>query len=360
MKRLSVFIGILFCSNLVQSQITFTQNDYPTPGLTIEYYQGWSDSLDLGAAGASQLFDFSKALSNLEDTIEYSFIAPSSTPYASSHPDATVAFLGDTEKDSATNKTVFKLWRFIEISTISSKTVGVTLEVDTAYMFSQAPPSTLTPYHSALTPAEEYVGSTWTFNSTLGTNSSWSVIAGSLKHSESTQRNIFIDAWGTFKNPWQSFDAMRFRVTEYVTGTDSINGQLDDVWIDTNHYLEYWVNGLGHYIARVYTASDFQTVWRFEMANKRNPIGIEQPKSAVEFNLYPVPAHQTLYFTGSFEGLVEYSINDVNGRLVSSGTVNCETGAVHQIELSNIEQGFYFLNLRSEGAVLGTKKFVIE
>ena len=360
MKCLSVFVSCLFFAGFVHSQITFSSKDYPQPGLTIQYYEGRSDSVDLGAVGANKLFDFSRALTNLEDTAELSFVAPSSTPYASQHPGATVAFIEHTEKDSATNKTVLEIWRFVEVSSNASKKIGVTIKVDTAYMFSQAAPTSMEAFHGANSPAEEYVGMNWTFNSISSTTSSWHVTAGPLKHTEITYRDIFIDSWGTFKNPWRSFDAIRFRISETISYSDSVNGNLDDMWVDTNNYFEYWVNGLGHYMARAYTNSDFTNLKYFEMANQRGPVGIEPEVSTVEFNLYPVPAKEILFMEASFDGIVEYSIKDVRGRIVRGGEMTLESGRANQITLNNMDRGFYFLDVRSNGVILGSKKFVIE
>ena len=360
MKQLSIIIGFLFCTGIVQSQITFTSSDFPAPGTSIEYYDCWSDSIDMGMVGSNQVFDFSKALQETYGTFDISFVDPSSTPFASNHPDATAAFISDTELDSATQKVVLEFWQFVEVSSSACTYVGLTVNLDTGNMFNQSPPTSLTPFHSLYVPNMEYMGTNWKYQNTKMVNSSWSVTAGPLKHDETISRNAEIDAWGVFKNPWSSFDALRFRVEEYTSGIDSVNGQVDDIWADTSYYFEYWVNGLGHYIARAHTDASFTSFWGIELANQRVPVGLESQYNAVEFEIYPVPASNEIYIEANIHGIIEHSINDVNGRIIDKGVINSLIGGGNQIDLKGIDHGFYILDLKLQSGAIGRKKFIVE
>jgi len=359
MKAVSTFLGI-FITGLLYGQITFTQSDFPKPGIIINYLEGWSDSVDMGAAGANQIFDFTKVLSAVEDTFELEFEDPSSTPYAANHPNATVAFLSEIEEDSITGQIVLELWDFIQVTSTESKYVGITANIDTGYLFSQSAPTSMIAVHSNYAPSFENIGTNWTFNKKLTTNSNWSVNLGVLKHDENIVQNIDIDAWGTFKNPWRSFNAIRFKVEEYNSGTDTINGQQDDAWVDTSYYFEYWVNGLGNYIARVYTDSTYTDIYDFEIADQKNPVGIEKIHAETWVSVYPQPGKDILYVKMDFTGNVNFEINDLNGREVLNGRFSARNGNQHEVDVRELKKGMYILNLYSEGKVLARKKIMIE
>jgi hypothetical protein len=360
MKSLFTFLVVLLSASLLKAQIIFDSGDFPKPGQTITYLQGWSDSLDMGTADSNQLFDFSKMLANIEDTMLIEFVNPTSTPYGSMHPNATVAYMEEVEKDSATDATVVEFWQYIQTATGASKYAGITVNVDTAYMFSSAPPSGMTPFHSDYSPVVEYLGSSWTYQSTKQTTTEWVVNANSLTHYEITYRDIYVDAWGVFKNPWNEFDAIRFKVYEIQTYIDTINGQLDNISMDTSHYFEYWVKGLGHYMARVYTSDDYTQVHYFLAAALQNPIGIEQSDAISEdLVVFPNPADNLIYVKTSHEGEMSYMLYGVNGAKILEGYFNRDKALYDGINVRTLEPGMYILEIRSESGILGQRKVLV-
>ena len=360
MKSSITFIGLLLTGYVLQAQITFSQGDFPEPGIAIEYYEGWSDSVDMGSAGPTQIFDFSKIFFGMQDTFEIEFMDPSATPFGSSHPNATVAFLDEVDADSATGKTVYEGWEYIRVTTDNSYYDGKTFNVDTANMFSQKPPTSMVPFHSDYDPIMEFVGSTWSYQSVKMGTTYTSVAVGNLRHDEIMERNVEIDAWGIFKNPWHNYEALRFKVEEFEEGIDSLNGQQTDNWTDTSYYYEYWVKGLGYYIARAHTDPTYTYLWQYEVANVRNPIGIQESSHKQKFNLYPVPARDVLNIESMVTDPLEYEIRNLQGSLVMYGSLPSGTDGIHQLKISGMKSGMYILDLKSGNQVIGKEKFIVK
>ena len=82
-------------------------------------------------------------------------------------------------------------------------------------------------------------------------------------------------------------------------------------------------------------------------------LGISQVQS-LEFTLAPNPAFNQIQVRGLAEDIQGYSISDVSGRIVSE--VENEFLGQFEINISNLTEGCYFLNLRTEKGH-GTNRF---
>ena len=83
-------------------------------------------------------------------------------------------------------------------------------------------------------------------------------------------------------------------------------------------------------------------------------LGITQNQT-IEFNLSPNPADGHIQITGLNNEILSYTISDVSGRRVSE--VEKRFWGQSEINVSNLTEGCYFLNLRTEQGQ-GTKRFV--
>jgi hypothetical protein len=359
MRYLYIVIAIL-SSSIAQGQIVFDQDDYPRPGISLKYYQGWSDSINFSADGPNKTFDFSNIIMGIEDTVQYVFMDPSNTGFGSHHPNATVAYKSETQRDSATGDVVLEFWQFIEVSSFESKYTGITARLDTGVLFSNNPPTGLVEVHTSYDTAMQYLSRDWQYGAFVPRDGFWRATIGPLVHGEHTEREVHVDCWGTFKNPWNEFNAMRFEVTEYISMYDSVNGQLDDASIDSNYYYEYWVEGLGHYIARAYTDQTHSNLWLFEIADQRNPVGIaESSTNESDFSIYPNPTSDILYLNYSGNA-THYQIFDIEGRMLMQSKLPSGDLQGYSIDVSALEAGTYAFVLMESGRINRVFKVLIE
>ena len=72
----------------------------------------------------------------------------------------------------------------------------------------------------------------------------------------------------------------------------------------------------------------------------------------VNFSVYPVPANDqiNIQFGDNLKGIIRLTITDVTGRIIYSGDYSdIHNGQVHSINSSDFAEGFYLLNVFSEG-----------
>ena len=360
MKTIATLL-LAFPVIIAKAQITFDKGDFPSPGITIEYFEGWNDSIQMGNADTAQLYDFSSILSNIQDTMTTEYLDPANTPFGGQHSGSTVVYKEALEKDSATGQTVVEFWQYLTITSANGKYTGITVNVDTAYLFSQQTPSSLQAFHADYAPVAEFIGTSWTFNSIFQTNTSWRVAIADFSHTEDIYRDIIIDSWGSFKNPWNEFDAIRFKVFETRTGHDTTNGIETDYFVDTMYYFEYWTKGLGNYIARAYTNDDYTQLQYFQVAHQENPVGISQDEIFTDdVLLFPNPVRNVLYIHTSQKGSLKYKIYNTNGALVLYGDLRNDSTMGHGINVSNLDKGLYLFELRSGNKIVGRNQVMVE
>jgi Secretion system C-terminal sorting domain len=360
MKLRYSFLILIFWPSLLKAQINISPSDFPQPGITIEYYTGGNlDSVDLGNPGGNQVFDFSKGVLNtFQDSFIISMVTPASTGFGADHPNSTVAFLSDSESDSATGQIVFELWEFLQNTATGSQFLGLTANLDTGNLFSNSPPTSMTPAHVTYSSPTEHIHLNWQMGYQSSYTNKWTAIIGPLKHDETIYRELEIDAWGTFKNPWREFDALRLKVKEYLRETDTLNGQSDWEFTDSTYYYEYWVKNLGHYIARVYADSSYSSFWQLELANQREPLGIEDNFDSRQIRLYPNPTQQDLYIEADQEDWLNYEIYDLNGKLLSKGNLSPAKGR-RKLPVEGLPAATYILKLSDESGIIGYKKVLL-
>lgn len=91
---------------------------------------------------------------------------------------------------------------------------------------------------------------------------------------------------------------------------------------------------------------------------------IKNPYSVNIKNIYPVPASNRIFieFSAETNSDITYYISDVNGKIVKSGIINsAKTRSLIQInELDRINNGVYFIYLKSEEGISRTQKIIIK
>ena len=79
-----------------------------------------------------------------------------------------------------------------------------------------------------------------------------------------------------------------------------------------------------------------------------------QEATADQFKLYPNPAEAQLTIEMQKDGHYDYRIYAASGQLIEEGIF---TGSSHQIDISTLKKGMYFLKVNSPKLAI-TRKFI--
>lgn len=171
-----------------------------------------------------------------------------------------------------------------------------------------------------------------------------------------------VDGYGELVTPF-GLHHNTLRVRHDIDELDSIHIVMEvfgfpvDQWIPINrnlHYYEWWDKDKKRPLLRIETegvfGNDFPTSITF-----LNNIVLGVDVNNFEVALYPNPTADRLHIN-SKEKLVEVILIDANGKIVIQEAVN---GTVHQLDVSPLSSGMYFLHSISENA-RNINKIVIE
>ena len=116
-----------------------------------------------------------------------------------------------------------------------------------------------------------------------------------------------------------------------------------------------FVGNESFYLAFIYTCTDeVASSWEIDYVKVigQDLTAVNESEVAT-IGLYPNPAHETVSF--SLEGDAQVSVFDVTGRMVS--TMNMAAGEA-QYQVSELESGVYFLNVRYADGKTAVTRFV--
>ncbi|WP_303318459.1 T9SS type A sorting domain-containing protein [Flavivirga abyssicola] len=126
-----------------------------------------------------------------------------------------------------------------------------------------------------------------------------------------------------------------------ATTDDGSTVVINDMAVNTNQLGSYSVT---------YNASDSScndAVEVIRTVNVVNSLSLEDSIFARGISVYPNPANEIITIQSEQRTMDQIKIVDISGRVLKK-TTN-EVGAIHQIDLSNISKGVYFLQITSEG-----------
>ena len=182
--------------------------------------------------------------------------------------------------------------------------------------------------------------------------------AATVKYVKSDCANGYVVQWrkqGT--TPWSQKIVLgnkdSLRITGLLAGTTYQWRVAVGVGLDT----------LANYVLSTFSTIDqFTTAAAFSIAN----IGTQDQSALVtggKMMVAPNPA--THYFTiqcnGGLSGKINWSLTDINGRIVLSNTVDATQLSSTRIYINNIARGIYQLQLRgADGMIIATEKVIVQ
>ena len=101
----------------------------------------------------------------------------------------------------------------------------------------------------------------------------------------------------------------------------------------------------------------FKDVSLFDPFEQKDSVSIfvlESNSGTYELSIYPNPSHSSLTISIEASNKIEYSLQNLNGQIISSDSFEKET----VLDVSNLSSGLYFLQLQGEG-ILETRKIIV-
>jgi hypothetical protein len=332
-------------STVLLAQPTLTSNFNPTMGATTIIVKADSSGISEGAAGANVTFDFS-ALSMVGDTITYSYLYPSATPYGTKFPTATLSFLSEDGQGGAG-------FTYLKTSATGYEIVGVAtpnlqLVYSNSQIFAQYP---LT-YNSTFT--DDFAG--------LGT-SAQGVTTYRMGNTSSVA-----DAWGTLKLPQGTFNNV-LRIKTIQTSKDSAS-YMGNSFVFQNNSVSYtFVRDdiqqqllsitYNTYIEPVSgNETSLKSVTYYPEAPTTGPNSIHSAEKDLTYTVYPNPASQQITITPHTDiKATHYTITDMLGK--TQINQNFDGLQAHTADISMLNQGVFILSVYNDGKLLGSQKICV-
>jgi hypothetical protein len=345
MKKNLLILFIGFLSSTSFSQISITASQMPASGDTIRYSNASTTSVgDYTTTGVNHTWDFS-----LLDTISQAirkFEPALSTPYfffgANGYGEKTADSVG-------INPFLFKnIYSFYKKTTTKFYVDGIGMT------FSGFP---IPNFYSD---KDELYQFPLTYLNRDSTTFKFSTITtGTIPaYSKQGYRITEADGWGTITTPYGTAQCLRVVTTQY--SQDSIKGSLAVAgftvplnlgfpnytksyqWLSLGEKIPYLeVSGTlvgGNFVLRNVKYRD----------NKRSFVGIEEENSDLALSVFPNPANNEVnIIIPQNTNNVVAEIIDLQGKLILTKNLNQNSQIVnkHQIDVSSIAKGTYFLNL---------------
>jgi hypothetical protein len=329
-----------FCG--AHAQITITQADIASAGNTI--YRGIDTAYTeayIGPSGSNMIWDYSGMIDDDADTVY--FVDPSTLANYSQFPSSNLGIVITGQgtayaiNDAASLRIIGQEADF-QFQTIAAAT---------------NPPELITKFPATFI-------SNWTNNPV--TASPAFPITGfpgvdSARVTISKSKNVIVDAWGSLTTPMGTFNVIRQK--EDVTTDQNIEIHSGFGWVPfqstSSHQLSYlhWANGVGFPILQADSLDDgtVNMTWMIQA-----PAGIKETASQKDLRVYPNPASDLVYIMLDANNGVTIDVYDVQGKLVKQTEA---TGAIAQLNTSDLEKGIYTYKVSSVKGFVSTGKFII-
>ena len=145
---------------------------------------------------------------------------------------------------------------------------------------------------------------------------------------------------------------------DYDIPMHSVNGLMGQNTMATEPIQNGDFVKIGGYACSV-MSSDWTTIaWETPIVPATNSTGVNELGNAT-VSVYPNPATNEAYVTLVYAGLNEVTVYDMQGRMVCTMSVTASEGEQVRISTAELNEGVYFVSVKSEGNV-GTAKLVVK
>lgn len=356
---LILFIGFLSLSLSAQTSISITSANMPISGDTCRYSNANLNSLgNFTVTGSNQIWDFSTLDSTGQGIRQ--FLPSTSTPYffyflppkygektVDSVPIPAIPLAGTT----ISIKDIYSFYKKNGSLSFNSEGLGLTLSgipIGTTATGSNDDELYMFPLNYADRDSTTFSFSTPTFSSIPFTYKKYGY------------RITEADGWGTITTPHGTESCLRVVTTQYSIDTIKINalpapfnkfGFPNYVrsyqWLTLGEKIPY-LEVSGNLIGGNFTPT--QAKYRDKI---RSFVGIKEEQTTIALSVFPNPANNEVnIIIPQNTNNVVAEITDLQGKLILTKNLNQNSQIVnkHQIDVSSIAKGTYFLNLRTRNS----------
>ncbi len=362
MKKITFLSGITLVTGLMallpraSAQITITQSDLPSIGLRVVTDSDGVSNPNPGLANSSsQNWDFSGLQRQKAKTVV--FMAPSSTPYASTFSAANLAdstYGGNGYNFFNTSASNFSVEGAEENQYVSAASTNLKIEINLVPEFEQASlPATYGNVVSGVAKGSQTFAVTFSF-----------VISGE-RFTTNINYSDTVDAWGTMKMPnGKTYNVLRQK--HHEVDIDSV--YLDNVisgWayyeriITNKNQYDWYTNGVGYILAEEDMSTTFDTIvdviWD---TTAPFPTAIPQISIKNNVNVYPNPANNQINFVTGVKEDAYILIYDLTGRELEKVAVK---NGMSTLNTNAYNNGVYLYSLTdNSGNLIDRGKFIIQ
>ncbi len=350
----------LLNTTLLQSQISLTKNDFANGGDTVRMSHSTDFSLDFTTTGPNQVWNFStlqpssQTVDNYRPTSQMSTLSSflfgtfAPTPYKASYfiESANIPIAQIT---SILPVSITDIFEFSRVTVDSITSIGYSMVVN----------STEVPFKSDT--IEKRYDFPIDFGNTTSsrgyTNIDMNPVYDAIWRQYRTHTSV-VDGWGSITTPYGTFDALRIK--HEIHEIDSIYIGQFSIWLPlplpVSYQYEWWTNGKKEPILRITTSSAASTenITAVEYRDIYRGLDAGLMELTNDFNVYPNPTTNNLKLNCN-QTVERITISDVNGKTIRE--FNVSPAKEHELNTSNLESGFYFINIFTENDKY-TKSFI--
>ena len=151
---------------------------------------------------------------------------------------------------------------------------------------------------------------------------------------------------------WTGEDNVDYYIVEY-----GLAGEQAQTETTTRNTISFNYEQPGSYYWRVKSVCPFG---ESNFVNGENVVigGIEEIGGIQQIGIYPNPASESVTIQSEGQNdLEQINIFDVNGRIVVSESA---TGQIHRLDVSNLQQGIYFVKVQTSDGYMTNKKLIVQ
>lgn len=338
---LTVMVAVFFAVNL-KAQSTLTASNFnPTTGDVVVLAFADTNNVKEGNAGANVAYDFS-TLQKMGNNVSYTYVAPSTTPYASQYSASNLAYSTSSNQGSAG-------YVYLNFSATAYQNIGVA--TSTLQMVYSNPQTVLeypTTYNSTFT--DTHKGS--------GTNSQ------NITTYRSGTTTSTADGWGSLKLPQGTFsNVIRVKVVQKVR--DSIHFMGNDIITDSEiETYNFFKEGIKQQLLGIsYTkGKDFfgdDVIIKSVLYYPDAPNSVNTITKVNNFNVYPNPAASTVFIDSKGNNnITNYTVTDMLGKTLVNQPIDYSNNAT-TIDVSGLPQGIYVVSVFNNKSLVGMQKLNI-
>ena len=359
MKKITQVCGLALISLLgftgnASAQITITNADMPTAGLTVITAVDTPSVYTPGPASATtQYWNFSGL--KKARTMTVAFMNPSSTKYASVFSTATLAdstYHGSGNNFFVVNSTEFAVEGSEEIVNYSGFNFQVELNLKPMFVQSTLPATYGTKCNGVSRGSE-----------TLGQSI---VIYDSEKVSTNITYFDTVDAFGTMKMPNGTiYNVLRQNHHEVDVDTIQLRSSISGTWsipsggitTTTTHEYNWYTNGVGYILAQMNvnptTGAVQNVIW-----DTNAPTGINEVSHFSKVNVFPNPCTSQITFLATSNDVQYAYIYDLTGRQLDKVEMK---NAMSVVNTNSYSSGMYLFTIADkDGNAIDQGKFIVK